>query len=155
FISILFSYDVFGQEAHYIKEKKYKGYSFPENHNALIGIQNQSSKFFPDEKIIEHFESVLSNSIVDLIKDLPDQGERCPNIRRKLRKYLSQYFGFVTTNNERVLYVNFVWSKKDDFILRQIDSEFLNFYGGCSFYWNLKYNLDTDEFYDLRVNTKD
>ena len=154
-ITISFSPNAFSQEAQYINGKKYKGYSFPENHNAFVGILNQSSKFFPDENVIEHFESELSNRIVDLTKDLPDQGERCPNIRRKLRKYIRQYFGFVTMNNERVLYVNFVWTKKEDFILRQLDSEFLNFYGGCSFYWNLKYNLDTNEFYDLRVNTKD
>lgn len=155
FIAIIFSFNVYGQNAQCIKGKKYKGYVFPKDHNALIGIQNQSSRFVPDKKDIEYFESVLRERIVNLTKEIPDQGERCPNIAKKLRKYTRQYFGFITNDQERVLYVNFVWSKSDDLILSKINTENIGVYGGCSFYWNVKYNLDTDVFYDLRVNTKD
>jgi len=150
-----FPLNAFCQEAQYIKGRNYKGYVFPEDHNAFVGILNQSSRFFPDEQIIKSFESVLSSKIDCLTKEIPDQGERCPNIAKKLRKYTRQYFGFITNDQERVLYVNFVWSKSDDLILSKIDNEYIGFYGGCSFYWNVKYNLDTDVFYDLRVNTKD
>jgi hypothetical protein len=143
------------QNAECVKGKNYKGYLFPIKHNAFIGIQNQSHRFSPDKQVIESFESILSQRIVELTKYVPDQGERCPKIQKRLQKYIRQYFGFVTTDNERILYVNFVWSKKDKIIFKKIDREYVDVSGGCSFYWNIKYNLDKDQFFDLRVNTKD
>lgn len=147
--------NAFCQEAHYIKGWHYKGYAFPEDHNAFVGIPNQSSRFLPDKQHIECFESVLRERIIDLTKGIPDQGERCPNIAKKLGKYTRQYFGFITNDQEHILYVNFVWSNRDAVILNKMNKEYVDVSGGCSFYWNVKYNLDTKVFYDLRVNTKD
>ena len=48
-----------------------------------------------------------------------------------------------------ILCVNFVWDPQLD---SKIDNEITTVEGGCSRYFHLKINLDTQKIYDLTVN---
>lgn len=147
--------DLFSQEAKFIKGTNYCGYIFFVTHNCMVGIEDQVSKYMPNDKVVEDFESELRNEVIVMTDSLVDQGKGCPDIKRKLQKYCRQYFGFTNSVGERVLYVNFVWSKSGDHIMKKIDNEWIGVYGGCARYWNIKYNVSNNKFYDLRVNERD
>jgi hypothetical protein len=149
----LLSSNAISQEVEHVKTQRYSGYIFPTNANILLGIQGQSDKFTPDKKAIEKFEYQLTEKIKELTKDLPDQGKGCPNInKRHLRKYIRQYFGFIVRGEDKVLFVNFVWSKGIG--TNKLDKNLVSVLDGCTRYWSIQYNITKDYFYNLVVNIK-
>jgi hypothetical protein len=133
-------------------EKKFSGYVFPINHTSLVGNQDQSWRFLPTAEMIKRFELRLVDEIGSLNMTI-QQGRGCPNIKKNLKRYVRQYFGYLSSTNDSILFVSFLWPKKNEFDPKKIDREFIQVFGGCSRYWNIKYNVDEDIFFDLQFNT--
>ncbi len=154
-LSILISTSTYSQKAEYFKNNKYSGYIFPQEFDVLLSIENQSGRFTPYESTIKTFECNLSKKLAELAKDLPDQGKGCPSIEKKrLNKYKRQYFGFINQNGDKILFVNFVWSKSNQIIIDKLSKDLVSVHDGCTRYWSIQYNLTKNEFYDLDVNTR-
>lgn len=154
FAIYLFPFDsAFSQTAEFTRGKGFEGYIFSKEIFVFVGIRDQELRFTPSFEAIEHFECRLVKRINSLTRQLPDQGPGCPPInRRTLKKYTRQYFGFITKNDEKVLFVNFVWSKGIG--TENLDKDLVSVLDGCSHYWNIQYNFTTDAFYGLDVNTR-
>ena len=70
-------------------------------------------------------------------------------IDENIKQYKRQYVGFTDVYGAKILYINFVWDKKLD---EKLDKEITTVEGGCSHYFSLKINLDTEKIWDLKVN---
>jgi hypothetical protein len=154
FVFIYFPLIGLSQRARNIEGKGYQGYIFSEHNNALVGIEDQVSKFTPDLATVKIFEDKLCESMETLLHDVSEPNAGCPNIQRKLKKYVRQYFGFVNSEGRRILYVNFLWYKNARVFIKQIDNEYIQVSDGCTFYWNVKYDIENNRFYDFRVNSE-
>jgi hypothetical protein len=73
-----------------------------------------------------------------------------PIIHKNLKKYKRQYFGYINEKGEKILYINSLWKKneKETKWLQQI----IMVSDGGSHYWNIEYNLETEELENLKVN---
>lgn len=142
------------QEINNVKHIKgccFEGYIFPTTYIGSIPIDNGHERFTPEAKDIAKAEAILNKQISKLNSDLLNQTEGCPIIHKKLKKYKRQYFGVITENGEKVIWINFIWSK-DEIALRQWKKDVIIILDGCSFYWNIKVNLTKEKLFDLNVN---
>jgi hypothetical protein len=86
-----------------------------------------------------------------LNKDLLNQVGNCPVIHKKLSKYKRQYVGTKTENGDKVIWINFIWSKDKDALVK-LSEEIIIVLDGCSYYWSVKVNLTTGKLFDLSIN---
>lgn len=151
--TVIFTTSVFSQSENFVSGNNYQGYIFPEDHNELIGVDNQRGTFTPLPKEIAGIESKLRNCISKLNKDIPNQGKGCPKIRKSiLDKYIRQYFGFIDNNGNKIIIINFVWEK--GLGANKIDTKLVSVLDGCTRYWNIKYNMTSYRFFDIEVNVR-
>ena len=133
-----------------VEGKNYKGYIFEASYDILMSVKDQKSRYTPKPEEIEKVECLISDQLEGLNGDRLNQVDGCPIIHSKLKKYTRQYVGFVNNNNERIVWVNMVWTKNiRDF---KMSEEIFTTYDGCSFYWNVLVNLDKGLVSDLDVN---
>jgi hypothetical protein len=148
----LISLNCFGQtdtifkKAEHYKIKKIDIAIFPENYYDLIGGQ----RFTPTREEIEKAEIALSNNLKILNKQGVNQSST-PIIHKNLRKYKRQYFGYIDKNGDRILLINCFWSKNKVYTDRWLTSRIMVLDGG-SYYWNVKFNLDKKELFELDIN---
>jgi hypothetical protein len=83
--------------------------------------------------------------------DLLNQVDGCPVIHKKLTKYKRQYVGIINQNGDMVVWVNFIWAKDKDSI-KKLGDEIIIILDGCSYYWNVKVNLSSENLFDLSIN---
>lgn len=141
------------QKAECIKGNNFQGYIFPDSVYILIGIENQAARFTPAESAIRVVENELRFQLSKVTSNLPDFGPGCPEINtRNLKKYYRQYFGFITSEGERVIFIDFIWHK--GLGIERLDTDLVSVYDGCTFYWSIQYNLNTETFGKLKVNTR-
>lgn len=132
-----------------IKGRGYEGYIFNENHTIGFSIPDQKGRFTPSVKDIDYAEKLLKEKIRSLNRLHENQMEGCPVIEKKLRKYKRQYVGFVNKNNEKIIWVNFIWHRNAG---SWISEDIIFAMDGCSHYWKVKINLNQHVVYDLVVN---
>jgi hypothetical protein len=148
---ILLVTKIFGQSeniiADHYKTKKFNVAIFPETSLDMIS----GKRFTPNRNEINMAEKKLKQKLKKLNANLINQSST-PIIHRKLRKYKRQYFGYFD-NNSKILLINCFWEKKNDRDdVKQWLKERIEVHDGGSYYWEIKYNIDTDEFFGLEIN---
>ena len=149
---LLTTFHSFGQtdtafkKANHYKTNKFDVAIFPANYFDLI----PGPRFTPTRQEIDKAEIALHNNIKDLNKGLVNQSST-PIIHKKLHKYKRQYFGYIDKNGDRVLLINCFWSKDKNHTDRWLTDRIVVYDGG-SYYWNVKFNLDKTELFDLDIN---
>jgi len=135
----------------YLKTKDYEGVIFSKSY---IGILNASeNKITPTLQDIYSSELILKKGIREINKGKPNQTDNFPIISENLRKYLRQYFGYVTSNGDTIIMINCFWkdeSVKSKDITWKIEERIV--LDGCSFFWSIKVNLTRKRLFDLSVN---
>lgn len=149
---LLTTYNCFGQtdttfkKADHFKTAKFDVAIFPANYLDLISGQ----RFTPTRQEVEKVEIALNDNLKVLNKLLVNQSST-PIIHKKLHKYKRQYFGYIDKNGNRILLINSFWSKDKEDTDRWLKERIMVLDGG-SFYWNVKFNLDKNELFDLVIN---
>ncbi len=134
----------------FIKGKGFEGYIFGESHPVLVTIENQQARYSPGVEDIYLAERLLKDELATVNNPMYDQGGNCPVIHKRLHKYIRQYVGFVNEAGEKVIWINFIWKSGADGKRLADDIEII--LDGCSYYWNIKVNLDRGILYALYVN---
>jgi hypothetical protein len=137
-------------KAQKIKTKCFEGYIFSKNYNGILPLGN-FKRFTPSESDVENAEKILKKQIRSLNVDLLNQVDGCPVIHKKLTKYKRQYVGIINQNGDMVVWVNFIWAKDKDSI-KKLGDEIIIILDGCSYYWNVKVNLSSENLFDLSIN---
>jgi len=139
------------KQAEYVKGKCFDGYIFPKEYVGIIPLDSVKEKYTPSKEDILNAENILEEQLAFLNKKLINQGNGCPIVHKKLKKYKRQYIGLINENGEKVVWINFIWAKKEG-VLTKWDKEVIIVLDGCSYYWNVKVNLDKQKLFDLSVN---
>ena len=139
------------KEAIFCKGKGYKGYMFDTSYLVLKSIKEQQRKTMLSCDEIKIAEGILKKNLVDLNASKINQTEGCPNIIKKLCKYRRQYFGFINTKGEKIIWINFFWNKEFN---DKAKYELIGVNDGCSYYWNIEVNITTNSLSNLQVNGK-
>tara|TARA_R100000697_G_scaffold116868_1_gene137823 strand:- start:656 stop:1129 length:474 start_codon:yes stop_codon:yes gene_type:complete len=126
------------------------GKVFPDTYsNEYLPFESQT-RFTPTVSDAEIVETLIAEQIATLNKGMVNQGGSCPVIHDKLQSYYRQYVGYVDAKGERIVWVNFLWKK--EYKKSEISEDVILVFDGCSYYWNVKVNLDKRTVFDLSVN---
>jgi hypothetical protein len=109
-----------------------------------------TDRFTPDKKEVDKAELALESQLKSLNVDKMNQYET-PVIDKNLHKYKRQYFGYIDSKGQRILFINCFWKRDKEGELLWLTERIRALEGG-SYYWNVKFNLDTNELFDLDVN---
>ena len=142
-------------EAQYIKEDCFEGYIFAKENVKdadWMPFNDMKEKYTPSVSDIIMAERILKEQLGKINKKtLMNQGKGCPIIHRKLSRYKRQYFGYINKSGEKIIWINFIWDKKKD-SLKWWNTEVIYILDGCSYFWNIKVNLSTENLFELIVN---
>ena len=139
---------LFGKVDHY-KTTKFDSAIFPADYIDLIpGV-----RFTPTREEVDKAEIALELTIKNLNKNLINQTDT-PIIHKKLDKYKRQYFGYTDNDGNRILLINFFWSKDrySNFSNSLWLKERILVFDGGSYYWNIRFDLDKNQLFDLDIN---
>ncbi|KAF0202933.1 MAG: hypothetical protein FD170_1510 [Bacteroidetes bacterium] len=134
------------KKADYYKTKQFEAAIFPANYFDLLPEQ----RFTPATREIDTAEAALSNNLKTLNKELVNQSST-PIIHKNLHKYKRQYFGYIDKNGDRILLINCFWAMGKNCNDLWLTDRIMVLDGG-SYFWNIKFNLDTNELFDLNIN---
>lgn len=131
-----------------IETTSYTTAIFPENF-AVTGVSNRIT---PTEDDIFLGERALSRDLMLLNKDLKQQEDFV--IHRNLLRYYRQYIGYTNEKGEKILVIFAFW-KVDDESVRKLDwlNKLIIGKQGGKPYWNVKYNVDRNILFDLKINS--
>ena len=73
-----------------------------------------------------------------------------PIIHENLPKYRRQYVGNINKKGQKIIWINFLWTKEND--ESRLAKDVLYVDDGGSYYWNIKVNIVTEELTDLMIN---
>ncbi len=132
----------------HIQTSDYEGYLFSKDFWVDFSVENQDSRYTPSHSDVDKAEKLIRRKIAYINRDHENQ-DNCPLIDENIKQYKRQYVGFTDMYGAKILYVNFVWDSKLD---EKLDKEITTVEGGCSHYFSLKINLDTEKIWDLKVN---
>ncbi|RFM27670.1 hypothetical protein DXN05_13245 [Deminuibacter soli] len=139
------------KEAVFCKGKGYRGYVFDTSYLVLKSIKEQHSRAVLSCDEIKVAEGILKNNLASLNANKVNQTDGCPNISKKLCKYRRQYFGFINSKGEKVVWINMFWNKEfNDSSKHQL----VSVSDGCSYYWNIEVNITTNTLSNLQINGK-
>lgn len=136
----------FPQAITYVKNCRYKGYIFSKEH-AIWGFPPETTRYTLNKKEVAQAENLLRGKIDEYV--VSHQVYADPPIKKNtLRKYVRQYVGYLTDNNEVVvkIYLNKIDPDDDP------SSDILEYFDGGSNHWSIRINLNTGELYDMEVN---
>lgn len=142
-IVLLFLFMFAANEPQLIKGRGFTGYIFPATHVVYPFNSGSENRFTPSNTDIFFIEKVIAANIKSM-------SSFSPEIHKKLHKYTRQYVGFINDKGQRVVWVNFIWSKSG--FIDMINKDILTVSDGGTHYWNIKMNLDTKELYEFHVN---
>ncbi len=139
---------IYSQNSIYIKEREYNGYIFNKEHFIFISVENQKERYTPTKENIIQVENLLKDSISYILKSQ----NRCkPSINKKtLKKYRRQYVGFLTKDNDIIIWVNFI--KNKDISDKELSEDVVRVLDGGSNYWSVFVNLTKKELFEMHVN---
>ncbi len=152
-LALLFFYiSAFTQTTNKIVEgKNYKGVIFFEGNK--LRPQDTVSRWTPSNVEIEELENkLLSFMQKQSKKTIINQGGNCPIIHENLNKYIRQYAGYLSPNREKIIYVNCFWYDKDDPFSKGWENKLIQVFDGCSYYWQITYNVKKQTFSGFSVN---
>ena len=139
------------KEAMFCKGKRYKGYVFDTSYLVFKSIKEEQSRAVLSCDEIKIAEDILKNNLAALNANKINQAEGCPNISKKLCKYRRQYFGFINSKGEKVIWINMFWNKE---LNEKSKYELITVNDGCSYYWNIEVNITTSTLSNLQINGK-
>lgn len=128
--------------------KCYRGYVFDESKeiNFITGIEG---RFTPSQQEIECVEKLIFTLMPKEKIAMVNFGKKCPKIVKNLKNYNRQYVGYIDSNGNKIIWINFIWKKdcpdnwERDIILNT---------DGCSYFWRAKINLKENKLFDFYVN---
>lgn len=117
-------------------------------------ILTREKRFTPTKEQVNLAELALVQKLEKLNYYLMNQTST-PVIHTNLHNYLRQYIGYINKQGQHILLINSFWHNIDRthnkyWLKMRVVVDF-----GGSFYWNVKYNIETGELFDLRVNSND
>ncbi|MBW7676823.1 hypothetical protein [Chryseobacterium chendengshani] len=127
--------------------KCYQGYVFDTNTKVQF-LNGTEKRFVPTQKEIERTEKIIFERIPENKLAIFKQ-VNCPKIAKNLKKYNRQYIGYINSNGERIIWINFIWRKECP---ENWKKEIIINIDGCSYFWQVKINLRVDEIFDFYVN---
>lgn len=139
------------KEAIFCIGKGYKGYVFDTSYLVLKSIKEQQGKAVLTCDEIKIAETILKKNLAALNANKINQTEGCPNISKKLCRYRRQYFGFINSKGEKVIWINMFWNKEFN---DKSKYELIGVNDGCSYYWNIEVNIKTNSLSNLQINGK-
>lgn len=153
FIIICFSQSLYAQKeiAVFCEGKGYKGHVFDTSYFILKSIKNQQAKVNLSCEEIKEVEAILKEELSKLNTNKLNQSSGCPNIEKRLSKYCRQYFGFINTKGEVIIWINMFWNKD---LNDKAKDHLIDVSDGCSRYWNIEVNIKTKELSNLQINGK-
>lgn len=137
-------------ESEEIQGSNYHGFAFNKDWEVDFTVESQDGRYSLSEEDIAKAERLIQKRIAYVNRNHENQPGKCPIIDEHLKKYTRQYVGFTDINGYHIAWVNFIWDEsitKERFAKDIILTE-----GGCSYYWHVKVNLDTEKVYGLEVN---
>ncbi|QEE50462.1 hypothetical protein FUA48_13025 [Flavobacterium alkalisoli] len=143
----LISFISSSQEAEHFKTSDFNVAIFPAEYEDLL----PPNRFTPSHEQVITAEKVLKTKLEKLNYLLTNQSSS-PVIHKNLNKYLRQYFGYINEKGQHILLINCFWKNADQSDKKYWLNGRISVLDGGSFYWNVKYNLDTGELFDLEVN---
>lgn len=150
-ISIFFLLVISNNDPIFIKGKNYKGYVFPKEYSNKYYPFNNIISYTPTKDDIILAESILFDNIKNINKEKNSQSKNCPVIHKNLCKYNRQYFGQINKNGAKVIFINMIHKNKTP---SYWSKEMVIVMDGCSYYWNVKINIENKTVYDLEINTQ-
>ncbi|MDR2038464.1 MAG: hypothetical protein LBQ60_11130 [Bacteroidales bacterium] len=109
-----------------------------------MSIENQKERYTPSNQDILLSEALLRDNINSIFK------RQTPIDKRTLKKYVRQYVGFMTNDDEIVVYIKFF--KKSYFDKTQLSSDIINVMDGGSDFWSIFINITKRKLYNVQVN---
>ena len=119
------------------------------------------SRFTPTIQEINEAEAILKKNIKSANNPAYNQGDGCPIIHKNLKNYRRQYYGYIDSGGNKILYVNFLWAKYSIFDRlkghHEDDSEEwkeqrVTVLDGCSYYWSIEINLSQQKLQNIHIN---
>ncbi len=107
-------------------------------------------RFTPTREEIDKAESILRKDLKILNKNLRNQYST-PVIHEQLNQYKRQYFGYIDEHGDRIVLINCFWAPNEALTENWLIHRIRVLDGG-SYYWNVKFNLDKGQLFDLSIN---
>lgn len=147
---LVLSSQLLNAQSFYVEGKGYKGYVFDKDHFVFMSIENQKERYTPRQIDISAVEQLLKDSIDYIMKDQNDCSKQEIN-KHAIKKYRRQYVGFITKDNEIIIWINFL--KKDrNFSNKDLSTNIVSVLdGGCNF-WSISVNLTKRKLFNLHIN---
>jgi hypothetical protein len=131
-----------------IENKGFTGYIFSKEHFVFKNVESEKARYTPTKEDIYLAEYIL-NENKSFLKQNQKMQKCCPVISENLENYARQYVGFVNTNDEKILWVNFVWK---GYVADLIEKDIIDAYDGGSFFWSIFINLSEKTLFCMEVN---
>jgi hypothetical protein len=149
-IFLFISNSVYSQETVYAKGKEYEGYIFPKE-QSIWGFPSEKRRYTPSSEDIAQAEKILQDSInSNYMKQNQKQYKKPPINKRTLNKYMRQYVGYLTDNNEFVIWINLF--KKGNIGNQDPVIDIIYSQDGGYNFWSIRINITTKELSDIRIN---
>lgn len=134
-----------------VEGKKYKGIVF--SRDFKLRSDDTVSRWTPSSDEIDELEHKLGKFLKEKSKtSLLNQGNGCPIIHKKLRRYIRQYAGYISENGDKMIYVNSFWEEDDKMFPLDWKNRLVQVFDGCSYYWQIHYNVNKKAFDGFSVN---
>ncbi len=141
--------DAFSGEPVYCSGKGYRGYIFDSSHFVLKSIEHQEKRYTPTTDDVKKAEHVLKEKLKGVNIERINQLDDCPIVHKNLKKYCRQYVGFINEKGQRIIWVNLFWNKE---VEKQAKEGIVVVQDGCSYFWNIEINIDSENLINLQVN---
>ncbi|MGC4128047.1 MAG: hypothetical protein QM564_00495 [Bergeyella sp.] len=128
--------------------KCFKGYVFSSS-KEITFIDSIEDRFTPSKQEIEQIEKLVSILIPQEKRANANFGKKCPKISKNLNNYNRQYVGYIDSDGNKIIWINFIWKKDcpDNW-----NKDIIIYTDGCSYFWQIKINLKENKFFDFYVN---
>lgn len=147
---LVLSNQLLNAQSFYVEGKGYKGYGFDKDHFVFMSIENQKERYTPRQIDISAVEQLLKDSIDYIMKDQNDCSKQEIN-KHAIKKYRRQYVGFITKDNEIIIWINFL-KKDQNFSNKDLSTNIVSVLdGGCNF-WSISVNLTKRKLFNLHIN---
>ena len=133
--------------AEHFKTKQFEVAIFPESSYEIM----PGKRFTPTKEEVFEAEKALKSKLKEANRNLENQFNSSI-IHKNLKNHKRQYFGYINEKGEKILHINSLWSKSIKKHHWHWLNEIIMVSDGGSHYWNIEYNLETEELENLKVN---
>lgn len=149
-ITVFLGTCVYSQNAIIEKDSTFTRYIFPKDHFIFLNVPNQKAQYTPSIEDIKEAENILNSNLRYLEKEQMKQNGLAPYIYRCLKCYDRQYLGFITKDEEIILFINFIWTNKQP--MSELSKDIISVLGGGSYYWSVFVNITKGKLFKMRIN---